>query len=84
MRTIFISDVLSSETSMLVSSLFRLSENNGQIFVVACWKGLRANNNTLESLLPIYEIVFYLLLKLLKRKKTLDKRCDMTQFSLNL
>lgn len=74
--------VLLLERGMPVSRLLMLTENNGQVFMVVRWKVLSAYDETLEPLHRIYEDVHKLFVKLLARRNTPGKLCDMAHSAL--
>lgn len=59
------SHVLSSKTGIFVARLFRLDDQNVELFVAMRRKGLGNNNDTLEPLTSTYEDVTQLTLRLL-------------------
>lgn len=64
--------VLSSETGMPVARLRKLFKENNEIKVQARWKGLSAEEDTLEPFRNVFEVVPKLHERLLNRKNASD------------
>lgn len=62
---IILSNILISETDILMSRLLQLGEDKGQLFVDVCANGLHTNDNTLYPLQCVLYDVPFLVLKLL-------------------
>lgn len=52
-----LSHVSSSKTEMPVASLFRLVEQDGELFGTVHWNGITENSDTLEALKIVYDDV---------------------------